>query len=52
VDGNFVGNTPSSLDLPAGEHAIVVKKSGYKNWERKIKTTAGAINISASLEKQ
>jgi len=52
VDGNFIGNTPSSVELPAGEHAIVVKKSGYKNWERKIKTTAGAINVSASLEKQ
>lgn len=52
VDGSFIGNTPSSVDLPAGEHAIVVKKSGYKNWERKIKTTAGAINISAFLEKQ
>jgi hypothetical protein len=52
VDGNFIGSTPSSVELPAGEHAIVVKKSGYKNWERKIKTTAGAINVSASLEKQ
>jgi hypothetical protein len=52
VDGNFVGNTPSAVDLGLGEHAIVLKKSGYKNWERKIKTTAGAINISASLEKQ
>ncbi len=52
VDGSFVGSTPSAVDLSSGEHAIVIKKSGYKNWERKIKTTAGAINVSAALEKQ
>jgi hypothetical protein len=52
VDGSFVGSTPSAVDLSSGEHAIVIKKSGYKNWERKIKTTAGAISVSAALEKQ
>jgi PEGA domain len=51
VDGNFVGNTPSALQLPAGEHSIVVKKSGYKDWERKLKVTGGTVNLSAELEK-
>jgi PEGA domain len=52
IDGSFVGSTPSEIELAAGEHSIVVKKTGYKAWERKIKTTAGAVNISAALQKQ
>jgi hypothetical protein len=51
IDGNFVGNTPSAVDLAAGDHVIMVKKTGYKDWQRKIKTTAGAVTISAALEK-
>src|SRR5581483_4534164 len=39
IDGNFVGNTPSNLELPSGEHTISVKKSGFKEWQRKIKVT-------------
>jgi hypothetical protein len=30
---------------------VVVKKGGYKNWERKLKVTGGVVNISAELEK-
>ena len=51
VDGNFVGNTPSSIDLTPGDHVVVIKKSGYKDWQRKNKTTAGAINLTPELEK-
>jgi hypothetical protein len=51
VDGSFVGNTPSVIDVTAGEHSVVVKKTGYKNWERKLKVTGGVVNISAELEK-
>ncbi|MCI0404183.1 MAG: PEGA domain-containing protein [Acidobacteria bacterium] len=51
VDGAFVGSTPSTLELPPGEHAIGVKKSGYKPWERKIKITGGTIRLNAELEK-
>ena len=51
LDGNFVGNTPSVIEVTAGEHSVVVKKTGYKNWERKLKVTGGVVNISAELEK-
>ena len=43
--------TPSTVDVTAGEHSVVVKKAGYKNWERKMKVSGGAVNISAELEK-
>jgi len=51
VDGSFMGNTPSSIELVSGEHTVSVKKSGYKTWERKIKLTSGDIRLSAELEK-
>jgi len=52
VDGNFVGNTPSTIDLASGDHVVSVKKSGYKPWERKVKTSGGDIRLHAEMEKQ
>jgi len=51
VDDNFVGNTPSVVELVSGEHNVAVKKSGYKVWQRKIKLSGGEIKINAELEK-
>jgi hypothetical protein len=50
VDGEFMGNTPSILELKPGEHTIAVKKPGYKAWERKLMVTGGSVNVSAELE--
>lgn len=53
VDGNFAGNTPSDIDVAPGDHTISVKKSGYKDWTKNMKITAGSnINIHPDLEKQ
>jgi hypothetical protein len=52
VDGNFVGNAPSDVQVAEGNHTIAVKKSGFKDWERKLKVTAGSsVHLSADLEK-
>ena len=51
IDGSFVGSTPSAVELTPGEHVVVVKKSGYKPWERKLKVSGGEIKLSAELEK-
>lgn len=50
VDGNFVGNTPSSVELDPGDHVVKVSKSGYKAWERKLKASGGSVNINAELQ--
>lgn len=50
LDGNFVGNTPSTIGASLGVHTISIKKNGYKLWERKIKVSSGKVNISAELE--
>jgi PEGA domain-containing protein len=51
IDGSFVGNTPSEVRIAEGDHTITVKKAGFKDWERKLKVTAGSsVNLSAQLE--
>jgi hypothetical protein len=52
VDGSFVGNTPSSVELATGDHSVVIRKAGYNAWERKLKVMSGDIKLNADLEKQ
>lgn len=52
VDGNFVGNTPSDVQVADGEHAVLVKKTGFKDWERKLRVSGGSsVHLDAALEK-
>lgn len=52
VDASFVGNTPSDVQVAEGEHTVSVKKSGFKNWERKLKVSGGSsIHLNAELER-
>lgn len=51
VDGEFVGTTPSTIDLTPGEHDIKISKAGYKVWQRKMNVSGGSINVSPQLEK-
>ena len=52
VDGSFIGNTPSEIDVTPGDHTLTVSKSGFKSWERKFKATGGNVHINAELESQ
>ncbi len=52
LDGSFVGNTPSDVHVGEGDHTFTVKKAGFKDWERKLKVSAGSsVHLSAELEK-
>jgi PEGA domain len=52
VDGNFVGNTPSDVQLAEGEHTVTLKKTGFKDWGRKLKVSGGSsVHLNAELEK-
>jgi hypothetical protein len=52
VDGSFVGNTPSDVQVTEGEHTVAVKKAGFKDWERKLKVSGGSsVRLNAELEK-
>lgn len=50
IDGSFVGSTPSSVTIEAGEHTLGVSKNGYKRWERTLRSSTGNIRIAAALE--
>lgn len=52
IDGSFVGNTPSTVGVSAGQHDISVKKAGFKAWERKINVSSGQVNVNAALESE
>ena len=52
IGGQYVGSTPSTLQLPSGEHSITLEKSGYKSWQRTIAVNSGGnITVDAALEK-
>jgi hypothetical protein len=52
VDGSFVGNTPSDVQVTEGDHTVTVKKAGFKDWERKLKVSGGSsVHLNAELEK-
>jgi len=50
VDGNFMGNTPSSVNLTSGSHQVVVKKKGFVDWNKTLNVTGGSISLNAELE--
>jgi len=51
IDGSFVGNTPSAIDLAIGEHTIIISKKGFEPWKRTIRLSSGDIKLTAELEK-
>jgi hypothetical protein len=52
VDGSFVGNTPSDVQVAEGDHTVTIKKAGFKDWERKLKVSGGSsVRLSTELEK-
>jgi len=49
IDGSFIGNTPSTVGVAAGQHDISVKKTGFQPWERKIAVSTGQVKVNAVL---
>jgi hypothetical protein len=50
IDGVFVGNTPSTVDVPPGIHGVTVKKKGFAEWTKKMNVTRGSVHLNAELE--
>lgn len=52
VDDKYMGSTPSTLKLAAGDHKIKLEKVGFKTWERTLTVSAGATStVNPTLEK-
>jgi hypothetical protein len=53
VNGKFVGNTPSTLELASGAASVTVRKNGFKAWTRNLEVSGGSsINLRAELERE
>lgn len=51
VDGDFVGNVPSTVVLKAGPHKIEVKAPGGKTWQRDVRLMPDSeISLKATLK--
>ena len=49
IDERFFGRTPSTIILMPGDHKIVVRKSGFIIWKRKLKLASEHSNLDAAL---
>ena len=53
VDGKFVGNTPSTIQVPPGDHMFLIERSGYSTWQRTVTVTPGGIvTLNGTLDKK
>jgi hypothetical protein len=50
IAGNYVGSTPSVIDLPLGKTMITVRRKGYQAWMRTMNVTGGSLTVNADLE--
>ena len=50
LDGAFVGNTPSTVNVTPGPHEVIVKKNGFAEWTRKLNITGGNVTLDATLD--
>jgi len=52
VDGQYVGSTPSLLNVSIGNHAVEVSMRGFAAWKRQLAVSSGAeLTVHAVLEK-
>jgi len=49
VDGNIAGRAPAAVRLVPGEHRIIVRKTGFSKWDKKISISPGETVISVDL---
>jgi hypothetical protein len=50
IDEKYVGNTPSTLRIGAGDHTVKIDKAGFSTWQRSISVTGGSnLNLSPVL---
>ena len=50
VDGAFAGNTPSTVQVSAGDHTVRITHKGYEPYEKKVRLSGGKITLRAELE--
>jgi hypothetical protein len=49
LDDDFVGNTPSTINVSLGNHAIIVRKLGFQDWVRNVNLYGSLTTLNAEL---
>jgi S1-C subfamily serine protease len=53
VDGRFMGDAPSTLSIPPGDHTVEVRASKFTDWKRTVSVTSGSnVTIKAEMQPQ
>ena len=52
INGNFVGNTPSTIEVDPGRNEVKISKKGFATWSRTLAVKGGTITVNAELEPQ
>ncbi len=52
LDGGYVGKTPYSLAVAAGEHTITLHKQDFGSWQRRMQVEGGTHQVGAYLEQK
>ena len=50
IDGNFSGNTPSTMTVEPGQHSVKITKKGFQPWQKTISITSGSFKLTPELE--
>jgi hypothetical protein len=52
LDGQYVGSTPSTLDVSSGKHNVVFTMPGFSQWKRQLTVSTGSeLTVNAVLQK-
>jgi hypothetical protein len=52
LDSQLVGSTPANLQIPAGDHQLILKLAGYQDWTRQVHFLPGSsITFAPKLTK-
>jgi hypothetical protein len=52
LDGQLVGSTPSTIQIPSGNHQLALRLAGYQDWTRDLRILpASQIQFSPKLQK-
>jgi hypothetical protein len=52
MDGELVGQTPYSLAVSPGEHAIILSKKDVGTWQGKVRSSPGKHRVGANLQRK
>ena len=51
IDGQYVGRTPSTLTVSAGQHVVRIHKQDFRPWKKIVNVTTEDVDITAYMDR-